>query len=78
MTEVRDHFPDLDNLDVVQLHTRRDEILARAMGNYDSLDDDSLAELLQVTRCLRRKAASSGGAPKTRKPKTTATLDDLA
>jgi hypothetical protein len=78
MPEVREHFPDIENMDLGMLHEKRAEIMSRANGNYETLDDDSLAELLQIGRTLRRKAASPGGVGKTKKPKVETSLDDLA
>lgn len=79
MTEARDHFPELDGLDVSALHLRRDEIIRSANGNYKDLSDDSLSELLQITRNLRKKAAAPGsGKSGGRTKKSSATIDDLA
>ena len=80
MPDVREHFPDIELLDVGSLHQRRNDIIARAPnGDTNQLDDDSLAELLQVGRTLRRKAASPGGVGRAKKaPKAEVSLDDLA
>lgn len=78
MPDVREAFPDIETLDIGALHERRNTVLARANGNYETLDDDSLAELLQISRTLRRKAAAPGGPGKARKTKTPATVEDLA
>jgi hypothetical protein len=80
MPDVREHFPDIELMDVGALYEKRAEIIARAPGgNTNHLDDDSLAELLQIGRTLRRKAASSSGVGRAKKsPKAETTLDDLA
>lgn len=78
MPEVRDSFPDLENLDIGALHERRNNILASANGDFEKLPDEPLAELLQIGRVLRRKAAAPGGPGKARKSKAPATLSDLA
>lgn len=79
MPEVRDHFPDIEHMDIGALYERRAEVIARAPdGDTNRLDDDSLAELLQIGRTLRRKAASPGGVGRSKKPKTESTLADLA
>lgn len=79
MPDVREFFPDIENLDVGSLHEKRAEIIARAPdGDTNRLDDDSLAELLQIGRTLRRKAASPGGVGRAKKPKSETTLGDLA
>lgn len=78
MPEVREHFPDIENMEVGMLHEKRAEIMSRANGNFEALDDDSLAELLQIGRTLRRKAASPGGVGRAKKPKQETTLDDIA
>ncbi len=81
MTEVRDIYPEIEKLELHELHAKKDSILARGAGNYKDLDDDSLAELVAVTRALRKRAAAPGtGGP--RKPrastKKVASLEDLA
>lgn len=79
MPDVREFFPDIENLDIGSLHEKRAEIIARAPdGDTNRLDDDSLAELLQIGRTLRRKAASPGGVGRSKKPKAETTLGDLA
>ena len=86
MTEVRDYFTELESLDVPALHARRDELLTSAqhyeqdatVGDYTKLLDEPLAELLAISRALRKKAAI-GTKRKTAKPsKESAALDSLA
>lgn len=78
MPDVREQFPEIEKMEVGALHERRTEILASAKGSYDTLDDDSLAQLLQISRTLRRKAAAPGGPGKPKKSKEPASLDELA
>lgn len=85
MTEIRDYFPSLDALDVPALHARRDELLTlqtnyaegATVGDYTKLLDEPLAELLAVSRALRKKAAI-GTKRKSTKTKEPASLDSLA
>lgn len=80
MPEVRDYFPHLDALDISGLHLRKAEILAPVDGNHMKLPDDSLAELLAISRALRKKAAVSGGGRKKAAGASTkkeTTLEDL-
>jgi hypothetical protein len=77
VTEVRDHFPEIDGLSIDALHSLREEMHGRCAGNWSSLSDEDLARLVQITRCLRKKAAAPGGAPRATKKKEPATLDDL-
>ena len=85
MTEIRDYFPRLDELDVVALHARRDELLTlptnyqdSAVGDYTKLLDEPLAELLAVSRALRKKAAIGPKRKSAKAAKELATLDSLA
>lgn len=80
MPDVREHFPEIEKMEVGALHEKRAEIIARSPnGDTNRLDDDSLAELLQIGRTLRRKAAAPGGVGRTKRaPKAETTLDDIA
>lgn len=85
MTEIRDYFPHLDALDVPALHARRDELLTtpshfqdNAIGDYSKLLDEPLAELLAVSRALRKKAAIGTKRKSAKASKEPATLDSLA
>lgn len=86
MTEIRDYFPHLDALDVPALHARRDELLTlpahyeagATVGDYTKLRDEPLAELLAVSRALRKKAAIGTKRKSAKQPKEGATLDSLA
>ncbi len=87
MTEVKDYYPELDKLEIFQLHARRDALLTGAefyvdeipasVGDYNKLKDEPLAELLAISRALRKKAAV-GTKRKASKAKEPASLDSLA
>jgi len=74
MPEIRDYYAHVKDLDVPALHNRRNELLAAGNGAFASLPEESLAELLAVTRELRKRAAIS---PK-RTSKKREDKDDLA
>lgn len=79
--EVRDIYAETDKLELHQLHARKVEILETVGGNHRDLSDDLLAELVAITRALRKKAATPGRSGTPRKPKTPkqpASLEDLA
>lgn len=81
MPEVREYFPEIDAMDVVALHARRQALLDPVKGNYKDLADDVLAEVFAVTRALRKKAAApgtGGGRKKASGPKQKPTLESLA
>lgn len=75
--EIQDPYAALDALDVSTLHLKREQI--RAEYPDFNLPDDKLAELIAITRLLRKKLVASGGAPRKAKgPKGPTTLEDLA
>ncbi|HEY0723360.1 MAG TPA: hypothetical protein VGD41_05135 [Pyrinomonadaceae bacterium] len=76
MPEIRDYYIHVRDLDIPALHNRRNELLASGQGSFASLPDESLAELLAVTRELRKRAAI---APKrtTAPKKSRESKDDL-
>ena len=57
MPEVRDYYSYVRELDIGALHVRRNELRSQSGGVFSSLPDESLAELLAVTRELRKRAA---------------------
>lgn len=59
MPEIRDYYSHVRDLDIPALHSRRNELLATGNGAFTSLSDENLAELLAVTRELRKRAAIS-------------------
>ena len=73
MPEIRDYYTHVKELDIPGLHQRKNELLAgRAPGEFRQLDDEALAELLAITRELRKRAAVSpkrSGGSGSRKPK---------
>ena len=77
MTEAREHYAYMDDLDPVGLHAKKEEILAKApRGDFNLLSDDLLTELWAIYRALRRKAKT----PTTRAAsrKVPRTVEDLA
>lgn len=80
MPEVRDYFPDIEKMEIHDLHSRKTAILDSVKGNYSSLADEPLAELFAITRALRKKAAAPGGGGGRKKagPKEKPTLESLA
>ncbi len=88
MPEVREYFPDVEKMEVHQLHARREAIMADAKNykdgtvdsSYQSLMDEPLAELFAITRGLRKKAAApgTGGGRKKSSPKEKPSLDSFA
>lgn len=60
MPEVNEVYSETDQLDIAGLHARREELLAACPeADYTNLSDDSLTELLAITRSLRRRSAPS-------------------
>ena len=85
MTEVRTAFAHLDDLDIMALQSRRQEILEQGDPNielserYKSLPDESVTELWMIVRALRRKAASPvKAAAKSKKTSDPNNLEDIA
>lgn len=79
--EVRDIYAETDKLELHELHARKAAILDAVAGQYRDLPDESLAELVAITRALRKKAAAPGRTSTPRRPKAAkqpATLEDLA
>lgn len=79
MPDIRDVYAEVDDLDLPQLHARR-EALMPSDKNFESLSDEALSELCAVNRALRRKTAANAGTRKaavTRK-KAPTDLEDLA
>lgn len=81
MTEIHAAFPELDSMDLMELQRLEVEITASANGDWQSLDDVSLAKLWRVMIAIRRKAAHSNSARKSNGAKKTKTpridSDDL-
>lgn len=76
------NYEDLANKPFADLERIRSELVAKARGNVDNLDDDDLRLMAAVTGVLRRK---SSGPPKeakkpagTRAKKAPVELGDLA
>lgn len=60
MPEIRDYYSHVKDMDLPALHGRRNEIMAgKSPGEFRTLDDESLAELLAITRELRKRAVVS-------------------
>lgn len=81
MTELREAFPEIDDMDVVQLQAEHARLIRDANGDWKSLDDEALAKLLKITRAIRRKIPHSGKGRKpaaVKKEKKSTTLDDIA
>lgn len=81
MPEVNNVYADAREMDIPQLHGRREEILSSAPeGDYSKLSDDHLSELLAINRALRTKISHSNSGKKSaaRAPKQPSLLDDLA
>lgn len=82
MPEIRDYYVYVKDLDIAALHQRKNDLLAGKLpGEYRDLDDDALAELLAITRELRKRAAVSpkraNGGRKPKTPKDKESLDAL-
>ncbi len=78
MPEVRAHFAEeIGDLDQIELHAMRNEILLGANGDYKNLLDDDLTRLWMVTRALRRKAATPTRGGGGSKPRVKTSPDDL-
>lgn len=82
MPDIRDVYAEVEALDVPELHSRREAILASAPDrDYNRLSDEALSEMLAINRALRRKIAANAGARRSATPRTKApkpTLEDLA
>lgn len=85
MPEVREYFPEIEALDMSGLHLRKSAILGPYTPtdgtpiDYKKLSDDTLAELLAISRAMRKKAAVSGTrTAKPKAPKGETSLLDLA
>ena len=80
--ELRDTeiYAEMEKLDITALHARKASIEEEARGNFRSLEDAKLIELLAITRALRKKAAapSSRGGRAKRAPKEKASIESLA
>lgn len=58
MPEIRDYYSHVKDMDIVDLHTRRNEIVSSVpSGQYRDLSDEALAELLAISREMRKRAA---------------------
>jgi hypothetical protein len=58
MPEIRDYYSHVKDMDITQLHQRRNELVSTApSGQYRDLEDEALAELLAITREMRKRAA---------------------
>lgn len=78
MPEISEHFSHLEDLEVHELQARREELKNSAPeGNFENLDEESLAELLQITRLLRKKAAVGKRKAKASAVKNADTIDDI-
>lgn len=73
---------DLANKPFADLERIRSELVAKARGNVDNLDDDDLRLMAAVTGVLRRKSSGPPKEPKAvktpRVKKTPVALGDLA
>lgn len=82
MPEINNVYAEAREMEIPQLHGRREEILQSAPeGDYSKLSDEALSELLAINRALRSKIAhSSSGSKKgaARAPKQPSLLEDLA
>lgn len=83
MTEIREAFPEIDDMDVQQLQLLQSQLLRDANGDWKSLGDEELTKLWKITRALRRRAGhtarkKTNGTGGGRKKKAPTTLDDLA
>lgn len=58
MPEIRDYYLHVKDMDLASLHTRRNEIVSSVpAGQYRDLGDEALAELLAISREMRKRAA---------------------
>jgi hypothetical protein len=69
MPEIRDYYIHVKDMDIAQLHTRALELKAGAT-QYRDMGDEALAELLAVTREMRKRAAIGTRRGGTKKPKS--------
>lgn len=60
MPEIRDYYTAVKDMDIPDLHARRNELVGSTTpGQYRDLPDETLAELLAIARELRKRAAIS-------------------